>query len=181
MSLSNHLNLQSINNISCDDVLNAIVKQLLGYVYLHPVKYYNIFTNFMFQPDDITDYLINICENDETQVENSGILQELNNLRNNWSYPILKNVKEVQLYSTQTGNEDPRGGGCGYYNLTESDFKWTISGSQSKEITLKDLIDGVYRLKGSKYDEYYESFCGLELERNENGVLIFKVEFDYGS
>ncbi len=83
------------------------------------------------------------------------------------------------MYSELTGNDDPRGGGCGNYKFRKEDFVWTIKNVNG--ITFGNLVECVYRLKGSKYDLWYEMYCGIILEKETDDGYLIEVRFDHGS
>src|SRR5205085_6735453 len=56
--------------------------------------------------------------------------------------------------------------GCGNLHLPIDEFQWEIS--YAGGITLRNLVEGVYRMKGSKYDYWYELFGGLIVEENDD-------------
>lgn len=58
-------------------------------------------------------------------------------------------------------------------------FSWKTE--NPKGITLRDLTEAIYRMKGSKYDWWYELFGDITLlEETEDGYKII-ASFDYGS
>ncbi|QGR54022.1 hypothetical protein [Moumouvirus maliensis] len=90
-----------------------------------------------------------------------------------------KNLKKLIGYSKLNGNDDIRGGGCGNYNIPVSDFKYTIINENG--ITIHDLLEIIYRLKGSKYDFWYELFSSINIKKQTDNYIKFKIDFDYGS
>ena len=90
--------------------------------------------------------------------------------------------KRLTVWSKKTGNDDTRGGGCGRLNLPASEFTW--SADCPKGVTLRHLTEGVYRMKGSKYDLWYELYSGFGSDPvvSDCGEAIsVEVGFDYGS
>jgi hypothetical protein len=87
---------------------------------------------------------------------------------------IVDKSKTLTIFSRQNGNTD-NSGGCGNLGIPVEEFVWKKECKYG--ITLKDITEGVYRLKGSKYDLWYELFGSVE--RDENG--IYEVDFGYGS
>lgn len=83
------------------------------------------------------------------------------------------------IFNKQTGNDDTRGGGCGDKKIPIEEFRYTINNREG--ITIRDLTEAVYRMKGSKYDNYYEMFLKIKIrEKDQNRVLV-EAKFDYGS
>lgn len=78
----------------------------------------------------------------------------------------------------QYGNDD-RGNGPGKLGFKAEDFTWEIK--KDDGITVKDLVEGVYRLKGSKYTLFYELLTQIKILENSPEKLHLEVHFDYGS
>ena len=89
--------------------------------------------------------------------------------------------KFVQNYGngTDVGNTDNRGGGCGNLHIPLSEFKWDCTNPSG--INIKDIAEGVYRMKGSKYDWWYEMFSDNSKYIIKNDTVHFEIDFDYGS
>ena len=87
--------------------------------------------------------------------------------------------KSLTGFSLSTGNSDNRGGGCGDFRFTKDDFRYTIY--KQNGLTLKDLTEVVDRLKGSKYDYWYELYEGISVSSQTADSLTIQVEFGYGS
>lgn len=142
--------------------LSEIISGTIREVYLHPVTFDLKFDNLnadSFEDLELDQELINGLD---------------------WDICIDgKNITRATGKSYQNGNKDPRGGGCGWLNIPKKDFVYTIK--NSKGITIRDITEIAYRLKGSKYDWWYESFSKLKVGKMENGHLEFVMEFDYGS
>jgi len=149
------------------DLLNVFCETLIKDVKLHPVKLELIF-------DENIDYnaIRDILENKEDE----EIIEKYN-----WDSLVRdKNTKNLYIYSTDTGNDDTRGGGCGDAGFTEEDFIWETSNENG--ITLRDVVEGCYRLKGSKYDYWYELFGEIVEEKSsDDSTIRFKVSYGYGS
>nr|WBF70696.1 hypothetical protein [Megavirus caiporensis] len=165
--------------IQLDQYISYIVDQCITFVYLHPVKLDLIFEEInedRFDYDKFVDY----C-NEEGE-ENKGKIKELFETvkKINLSTLVLDvNLKKITGYSKLTGNNDNRGGGCGDYHIPVQDFKYTIINENG--ITIRDIFEIVYRLKGSKYDFWYELFSGIRIKKQTDNYIKFKVYFNYGS
>ncbi|CAN5798067.1 hypothetical protein BH23THE1_BH23THE1_34700 [soil metagenome] len=89
-------------------------------------------------------------------------------------------VTTLEVFSKQTGNTEVRGGGCGCrYTIPVEDFRYTITNKTG--ITLKNLVEGVYRMKGSKYDNWYESFSDIVVTQKSSSHVEVEAKFEYGS
>lgn len=79
-----------------------------------------------------------------------------------WGSLVLPpHVTSVRMFSRDSGSTDIRGGGCGNLHLPVEDFQ--VKFSDLSGIKLKHIVEGIYRLKGSKYDWEYELLAGLLL------------------
>ncbi len=94
-----------------------------------------------------------------------------------WDTVVFPQCTSLKVHSKCTGNKDVRGGGCGDMCFSAEDFVWTVETPDG--ITLRHLTEGVYRMKGSKYDWWYELFDGIGCQSIENGRLTIEVDFDY--
>ncbi len=161
--MSNFRRLKLDQKICC--IGQAVAYNLLGCVYLHPVQFNLVWR----EPEIGYDTIL------ETFPE------EIANETKNWDWDFVPfpHIKKLTVFSKQTGNEDERGGSCYNLNIKETDFTWSTK--NRKGITLKDITEGVYRMKGSKYDWYYELFGGLVLDKIENDELTLEARFGYGS
>ncbi|AVL93896.1 hypothetical protein mvi_536 [Megavirus vitis] len=165
--------------ILLDNYISYIVDQCITCVYLHPVKLNIIFKEIN---EDHFDYekFVDYC-NEENE-ENEDKIKELFEIvkKINLSTLVLDtNLKKITGYSKLTGNDDNRGGGCGSFNIPVEDFKYTIINENG--ITMRDVFEVVYRLKGSKYDFWYELFSGIDIKKQTDNYIKFKVDFGYGS
>ncbi|OJJ15714.1 hypothetical protein BKI52_38175 [marine bacterium AO1-C] len=95
-----------------------------------------------------------------------------------WDTLLLPHT-QLQARSLQTGNKDLRGGGCGHMGFTKADFFWQTGTPQG--ITLRDVTEAAYRMKGSKYDERFESFASMDLETIGENLLECTCDFSYQS
>ncbi|AVL94884.1 hypothetical protein ma498 [Moumouvirus australiensis] len=156
--------------------INYIVYECISKVYLHPVQLNLIYNEIT---EDNFDYNA-FCDNCEHEDE-KNIKEEFDIIKCVKLSTLLSdiNLKKLTGYSKLNGNDDCRGGGCGNYDIPVSDFKYTIINDNG--ITIRDLLEIVYRLKGSKYDFWYELFGSINIKKQTDNYIKFKVDFDYGS
>jgi hypothetical protein len=152
------------------DYLSSIIEQTIKQVYMHPVTFELVWL------DEI--------EIDESYMEDMG--RKLSKIEKNflknitWSTLITnKNMTKATGRSNRNGNDDPRGGGCGGFRIPVEEFKYTIKNENG--ITIKDITEITYRLKGSKYDCWYELFSNLKITKQSNTFMSFLIQFGYGS
>ena len=157
-----------------EHVLSSILGQTIMFCYVHPVTFEFILRdNFDLETDiimeNISEYKLD--ENSENKLEN--ILEEIH-----WNTIINPEWTNLKITTDEIGNDDSRGGGCGNLKLKLEEFVWTQSNPTG--LTIRNLTEAVYRMKGSKYDWWYELYSGTTFEINEN-KLVMNVSFGYGS
>lgn len=135
-----------------DKQLSKVLRAAIYYCFVHPVT-----LQMVFRPLDTSDckYFADV----------------------NWDTVLFKQPNLV-VTTNDVGNTDTRGGGCGDLNLPVSDFRWEIT--RPEGLTLRDVVEGLYRMKGSKYDWWYELMGAPEIRETDDTVFI-EVDFDYGS
>lgn len=143
--------------------ISEIVDKAITYVFVHPVQ---LTLHFKSLDEDFANEIREACE-----------MYKIDPTSITWETVLIPDCKELYLVLDNTNSGDIRGGNCG--NLVpHSDFQWTIQTSQG--LTLRQLSEGIYRLKGSKYDFYYELFIGVSLTQTD-GRYHGCVGFDHGS
>lgn len=155
----------SIVNLCCGNLLKRVV--------LHPAQLTLVWRSFDFYADDFDDCF------DDHEFENSDFI--LNQIKDwNWDTVVFPKFTKITVFSSNTGNKDTRGGSCGDEGFIVDDFKWSIDTPNG--ITLKHITEGVYRMKGSKYDLWYELFDGISVDKSStNDHLVLTISFDYES
>jgi hypothetical protein len=162
-----------------DQVLSIIVGETIKCCYVHPVTLKMIFEEF-----DIGDTEQMIADSKDDSDPNNPDVKFVYNQESmdvlTWESLIFgPNVTMLTVMSQCTGNNDPRGGGCGNLGLSMAEFNYTIKNKAG--ITLKNLTEGVYRMKGSKYDWWYELYGGINIGYLNEKHCLIKADFDYGS
>lgn len=151
-------------------VLSAIVGDAIKCCYVHPVRFEMVFKEFSLGLSWDVFLNKNIPFDEE-------VVKSLT-----WDSLVFdSSIKELMVYTMKTGNKDNRGGGCGNItDLQDEEFEYTIKNPNG--ITLKDLTECVYRMKGSKYDWWYELYSGIKIDcDNVPGYISLEAKFDYGS
>lgn len=95
----------------------------------------------------------------------------------NWDTVLFEQTM-VEVFSMSNGNDSDdghEGGSCKYLELPVDDFKYQID--NKKGITIKNIVEAVYRVKGSKYDLEHEIFDGLCLTKMTSKKLTFEASF----
>lgn len=158
------------------DLLKIILNQTIHQCFMHPVTGLIHFKDlsidvYRFVDEYVDDENID-CDFDTAMLKYKKYLKSLT-----WGTYIMSS-RTCIVVSNRTGNTDNRGGGCGDLNLSVNDFRVTINGNDDG-ITLGQLTEAVYRMKGSKYDWWYELFTGIS--QISSDPLTLEVTFDYGS
>lgn len=121
----------------CDLILTAILSETVKCVYLHPVTFKLIW-------GEISDDILKAIQEHLINGESKMIYEISDHL--DWTTFIMPQF-HLTAKTKQTGNTSPYGGGCGNLCIPRYDFEWTKECKAG--ITLKDLTEAVYRLKGS--------------------------------
>lgn len=151
-------------NIDC--LIEAAIQQIT----LHPVTLEIIKNPEYTDEVDVDD----VIDGAELSEKDAKWCKEHNNLNS----VVLENLFGIVVITNCTGNDDSRGGGCGDVNFKKEDFIWhqQVNGN----LTLFDLASIVYRMKGSKYDYWYELYSFTEAKMIDD-TLVLNVKFSYGS
>ena len=165
--------------------LSELLKVSTKQVYMHPVTFQQVWSEKLRLGEvDLEAFQFGQGkENFEEQLFASFQDSSLKNLQYfidtlKWDTVLFPHT-QLYMRSYNTGNDDVRGGGCGNINLSEEDFIWQKSTPDG--VTLQDLTEGAYRLKGAKYDWQYELFEGLEINSSKGNLLECIVDFSYKS
>ena len=141
-----------------DEELTCIIYETIKRVTLHPVK-----LTLRWQSDvDLKEVAEEICKDITGKFDkpvDTNFQKYIKELT--WETVVLP-AGYYTFYSKDTGSKDVRGGGCGNQDFDEDDFVFEIDSPTG--LTLKQVTEAVYRLKGSKYDYWYELFSWLKRE-----------------
>jgi hypothetical protein len=166
--------------------LSIVIGKTLHGVVLHPVRLELIWsdiTNELENMDEIEDGNDDNDDNDDNDNDAPTIQvdEELKEkIKNeNWNWVPFPNIKKATGRSLKTGNHDRRGGGCGDHEFPVKEFVWKVENPSG--VTLKQYTEIVYRLKGSKYDLWYELYEDCDKWEFNDDTLTFKANFGYGS
>lgn len=166
-------------------LLCIVIGELIRKCYPHPVlAIYEILLDVLFNeacdqagiletPNFLRKDKLNAYHIAEIYIEaDAAIEQLLNDLREKrlgCEWNTLAFTPDIKTL-TITRNTDT----YGQLKLPVEDFTCTITNPTG--ITLRDVTEGVYRLKGSKHD--YEMYGGINTVCNH---VYIKVDFSYGS
>lgn len=160
----------------CKD-LELITKTLLRQVYVHPVTFSMVYGPVIeIEANDVELDIDGKSINDDERVSNKSLESVA---EYGWDWVPVPGVTNLHVYSTYNGNTDVRGGGCGELNIPVGEFDYTIVNNSG--ITIRDVVEATYRMKGSKYDYWYELFSCFENFTINGDTMTFEVNFDYGS
>lgn len=154
------------SNVSHIEEINEIVGVALRCVAMHPVKMEIVIVDQKPDLDDILERASSLDEPDEDWIGNHSDFNSI----------IIENVKKISAINPCGGNSDNRGGGCTLFSPEEYYHFQQIDGS----LTLLELVSIIYRLKGSKYDWWYELFSSVKAYL-EDDHLYLELSFDHGS
>lgn len=156
------------------NILSSVMNSMIRSCYVHPVSFKMIFQEIDIDIGMLEDYL--------DEIEEKEIVQEkavFEVVKWNWDFVPFPEITKLTVNGNQAGNTDARGGGCGNLNIPLEEFTWTVENPDG--ITLFEFTEGAYRMKGSKYDWWYELYSSMCMESMIDGHMTVEVGFGYGS
>ena len=141
---------------------NLVLPRFVGHsitkCYLHPVRLEIVYRDL--NPHECNvDWLMKHsldgdenCEMELSEVtSNQDLMAEIKKKVKALTWEtVVYPVPTLTGFSLRKGNTDNRGGGCGNMGIDVDDFEYSITNPTG--VTLRNLTEIVYRLKGSKYD-----------------------------
>ena len=156
-------------------ILSMLISHLIQFCYVHPVQFKMVFNKYHHIRNIYYMYEIDDIDIDNEQFE--LMLTEI--MKWNWDTVPFPEVTKLTVFTNMNGNTDVRGGGCGELEIPVEEFTWTVENLEG--ITLQQIVEGCYRMKGSKYDYSYELYNGIELNSLSDKHMILSVSYEYGS
>lgn len=171
--------------------ISDIVGETIKCVYLHPVKCIHVFQNLDYIKSVVYDKVLDRALDealkvvpDRREVYLTQLKRELANKIKpeidgsdlTWDAKVWDGVTKLRVFSEKTGNRDICGGGCGDLDLSIEDFQWECENPNG--ITLRDLTEAIYRMKGSKYDYCHELFSYIYVDIKDDLATV-EVDFSY--
>lgn len=152
-------------------ILSALVETAMKKVYLHPVRFECVWKRLPYSRREFDDAITE----QEFHAEPPCF---------GWhDLAFGPHITVLHMSTNSTGNDDTRGGGCGDMNIPTEEFKWTMKNPTG--ITFQNVVEAAYRMKGSKYDWWYELYSGITAEKPKPdqapNELYLSMDFDYGS
>ena len=172
--------------------MDSFVSMLLGHtikhVFLHPVTFQLIWDDELFDRqcfDEIIEDHRCFYEDGDEENDPQEYETYINDVvKNGWNWIPFPHLLKIHGSNPHGGNHDVRGGGCKF--IPKSEYEYTISSneqnSHKQAINLRQLTELVYRLKGSKYDYWYELYSSCSFKFEDDGRYAHLViNFDHGS
>ena len=160
------------NNVKMENEknLNAVMGESIRAFAIHPTSHKIV------QYNEI--YWNNIENFDEEEKMDEKFMDLL---KKNETMKVICNlpdtVNRIILINLSGGNTDSRGGGCGEIF---KDWEFYYERDFNNQKTFLDFVKLIYRMKGSKYDYWYELYGGFESHISES-TLYIAVSFGHGS
>ena len=150
-------------------IKNVIIEYMdliIGFIFVHPVTF-----DLKFEPFPNDEILMEMMEKGELGEE--SLKEQIRNL--DWNTTFDRDIKECSGSCPQNG--DARG--CGNLNIPVSEFQHAIR--RETGVTIADIAEIVYRLKGNKYDWFHERLCNFDIipEEETEEKIKFQVKFKY--
>jgi len=171
-------------NESCSNemdmgIISKVIGESIKNCFVHPVKFEMVFKEWNINMSDVTHMIkqenIGKYMSEDESIRKRSIIESLN-----WNSLVFSHyITTIKVISRKNGNKDNRGGGCGNLELPVEDFEYTIVNKDG--ITLRNVTEAVYRVKGSKYDWWNELYCGINIMSKTLDTIVIEVKFDYGS
>ena len=172
----------NIDSEIVDEMFRLVVSYLIRRVYVHPVTLELVFEPFTYD-EHFDDAAIRKMEviHPEDRLDPTIIDDFISYLKTiNWDTPVFTGVDKLHVFTNQNGNPTNIGGSCFRKKIPFTDYNFTVTGNGSaKNITYRDFIGAIYRMKSSKYDYWYELFESSVLIEEDSGELSCQVTFDY--
>lgn len=155
-----------------NELHNLIEKYLLDtlirFLYLHPVTFELIYEEFPNEIlfDDLSD-LSDISDEIKEEIMKIG-----------WDTIYCPGITIFRASSSKNGNLNKYGGGCGDLNIPVEEFDYSTY--NPKYITLAQVAETIYRLKGSKYDWFCEFIDSVKIDKYMD-ILTYDINFKYKS
>ena len=159
---------KNLNPIPHEDGINILVNGAFRYISLDPVMLKVVFNENV----DIQDVETGDLENDDDLKWVEELLK-----RGFWDIVVVENVKQVICVNGSGVNTDDRS--CSA-KVKDADLRCRMSVTNNK-VTLRELTELFYRIKGSKFDFWYELYQGFASHLDDKGTLFIQVYFDHGS
>jgi hypothetical protein len=199
------------NQIPIEKWLTPIISVGIKYILLHPVtnthifikdhkkksfdenkkKYNDVYPQPDTDDDDHSETYIENDDNDSEVSENSFMpsniskniykLDDYRKILNKLTWNSIVFPQKHLLLTVpdgQYGNSD-LGNGPGGLGFKAEDFTWEITTEDG--ISVRELVEGTYRLKGSKYTLWYELLTDVKIIEYTPDKLHLEIHFDYGS
>lgn len=166
-------------------ILNCLIGEAIKKVYLHPVQYQHVWEPKPFSEQEFEEIFQNEFDQDNISDYDDDEEEKLFPKTPYFQWSDLafgSHIQTLHISSESNGNDDIRGGGCGQLNIPTKEFSWTIQNSNG--ITFQNLVEAVYRMKGSKYDWWYEIYEQIEIDNKQTSKkkeIHIVVYFGYGS
>lgn len=160
------------------NIISVIISdfEIIKNVYVHPISF-----DWHWLPLNIHE--LNLDEyNMDTYTDYKQTIHIINNINNNWDYVLFPEFDILNM--TLKSNDNylhccSIGQICDSLNLSKNKFHWSIVNCNG--ITLRNIIESIYRLKGSKYNYWTELFHCIYLKQIDNRTLTIEVNFSYGN
>lgn len=174
---ANPVKAKTLVPLLCPDEMSGCIRAGLKATHLYDNKIW--FNRSSFQRDLPDDLIVDYDPADGLGSTHATTLETLG-----YKSTILDMVVYPQKYLVVTNthgyNSDPRSHMEEPEGWVDPFPGFTVSIVSPTGFTLQDVITAVYKTKGSKFDHWYELFCGADIEI-EGDIVRVNAEFDHGS
>ena len=161
-------NLEKLNPIPHQESISAVIGDGLTKISLHPVTFKVTFD----ENASINDVELGDIEDDDEVDWVESLLQ-----KGFWDVVVVQNVKQVICINGAGVNRDSRSGGA---DVKDEELHCRMAVAKNS-VTLRDLTELIFRVKGSKFDLWYELYHGISTHIDDKGTLFIQANFGHGS
>jgi hypothetical protein len=159
-----------------EKVLTVLLSEAINHTYLHPVSLDILHKEFPLKTTaHIQERLVDYKYHAGQGVSDTYYICSISDLLG-WNSIILSQSRLV-VNTKQTDDPDPNSNSCYKFNIPKYDFEWAAE--RKGGILLSDLTEGVYLMKGSKYDYTSETVQKVEIIEKTDEAIQLRVTFEY--
>ena len=160
-------NKEKLNPIPYELAINILLNESINEIALDPVL-----LKLIFDDVNVEDVELGDIENDNEHKWAEDVIKT-----GFWNAIIIENVKQVICINGSGVNTDSKSNST---KVADEDLRCRMAVSGNR-VTLRELTELIFRVKGSKFDFWYELYDGISTHIDDKGTLFIQTNFDHGS